>query len=143
MGEAFGEGYSWKTGFSFAEDRMARFYSTQKTASRMYDAFLLYYRFSMNGDDQNQETLRALGEVARTASEAMDPNLPVYYFICYTMGASGVGSQSDTTLYLSKAFKALQVRANTIGDNGMRESFMQNTTWNGRLYKAARENKLI
>jgi hypothetical protein len=37
----------------------------------------------------------------------------------------------------------MQKRANEIEDNSLREQFMQNPTWNSRLYRVARDNMFI
>jgi len=64
--------------------------------------------------------------------------------LCYEAGSKIPGvPRKETELFLSRSFKALQIRAKEISDNNLREQFMQQPVWNARLYRAARTHMLI
>ncbi len=110
----------------------------------MYRAFLAFYRarFGTNADDD--AGIAGLASIAHEAFDASDPYAALYYHLCFEIGGRMPGTiQADVAVYLSRGFKYLQKRANEIGDNGLRERFMQNPVWNNRLYRAARDNMLI
>ncbi len=134
---------SWASGFFFAED-LATGANDSRVAARMYRAFLAFYRarFGTNADDD--AGIAGLASIAHEAFDASDPYAALYYHLCFEIGGRMPGTiQADVAVYLSRGFKYLQKRANEIGDNGLRERFMQNPVWNNRLYRAARDNMLI
>ncbi len=135
---------SWKSGFTFSEDLIAGIVSENKTAVRMYAAFRLFYRARFERGVSAEEMISGIEEVAKAALDRQDPFAALYFYICFELGSRMPGGfKPDVLVYLSRGFKYLQKRANEIGDNGLREQFMQNPVWNNRLYRAARENMLI
>jgi hypothetical protein len=86
---------------------------------------------------------RQLSLLARAALDAADPYADLYYYFCYEIGKNSFADSPDTMVFLSRAFKFMQKRANEIEDNSLREQFMQNPTWNSRLFRAARQHMLI
>ena len=138
------EKFSWKSGFSIAEDRCFGVASETSIPARMYEAFSLYYRARFVKDSDMNDTVDSLSLIARIALEAKDPYASIYYYFCYDLGIkSDKILPADTAGFLSRGFKYMQCRANEIGDNSMREHFMQVPSWNSRLYRAARDNMLI
>jgi tetratricopeptide (TPR) repeat protein len=135
---------SWKSGFSIAEDRAFGTSGDSCAAARMYRAMRLYYDARYSLAAEIPAIVANLSGLARLAFERHDPYASMYYFFCYDLGSKSQDVvPADTAGYLSRAFKSLQRRANEIGDNAMRERFMQSPTWNERLYRAARDNMLI
>ncbi len=138
------EKISWKSGFSVAEDRCYGIAPENRIAIRLYEVFRLYYRSRFIENEDIAANVHRLAFIARNALEMKDPLAYLYYFICYDLGSkNGVVLPADTTTYLSRGFKYMQKRANEIEENSIREQYMQNPTWNSRLYRTARENMLI
>lgn len=134
----------WNSGFAFSEDLTAGFVAENKTAIRMYAAFRLFYRARFERGVSVEEMIAGIEEIAKSALERQDPFAALYFYICFELGNRMPGGfKPDVSVYLSRGFKYLQKRANEIGDNVLREQFMQNPVWNNRLYRAARENMLI
>jgi hypothetical protein len=134
----------WKSGFTMAEDRCSAKSGGQRLAGRFHDAFRRYRAVRSGVSTDTSGAIAAIAELARYASDADDPYAGVYYYLCYDLGSySESASAADNGIYLSKAFKYLQKRANEIGDNNMREQYMMKPVWNGRLYHAAKKNMLI
>lgn len=136
---------SWTSGFSLAEDRCYESAGENKIAVRMYEAFYLYYRARFNLDTDISRSVEQLSRLARNAQDFKDPYAALYYYFCFDLSNNNKSKvlPADTTTFLSRGFKYMQKRANEIEDNGVREQFMQNPTWNSRLYRSARENMLI
>lgn len=133
---------SWISGFSMAEDRCYLACGEQRIASRMYDVLLAYW--SSRSAPDAKGSIEVLASRARAASELKDPYAGTYYYFAYEVAARSSDARNpDAAGYLSRAFKYLQKRANAIDDNALREQYMQTPVWNGRLYRAARENMLI
>ncbi len=138
------EKITWTSGFSIAEDRCYGSSCETRLASRMYEAFSLYYRSRFNLEGDVSQVVSKLAVIARKALDITDPYAALYYYFCYDLGNKRPEVlPADTTTFLSRGFKYMQKRANEIEDNGVREQFMQNPTWNSRLYRNARENMLI
>jgi len=135
---------SWDTGFSVAEDRAFGQSTETRISARMYRAMRLYYEARYVLDANVPSIVSELGGIARKALERQDPYASVYYYFCYDLGAKNPSIHpADTAGFMSRGFKYMQRRANEIGDNAMREQFMQSPTWNERLYRVARDNMLI
>lgn len=133
---------SWTSGFSMAEDRCFGSSGDQRIASRMYDVLYLYWS-SRNAIDP-VSAIETLASRAKAASEIKDPYAGIYYYFAYELSLRLSDNRNpDAAGYLSRAFKYMQKRANVIDDNNLREQYMQTPVWNGRLYRAARENMLI
>jgi hypothetical protein len=133
---------AWASGFSMAEDRCFVGSGEQRVASRMYDAFRAYWA-SRSVPDASA-IVGELASRARAAADLKDPYAGIYYFFAYDVASRDSDNRNpDAAGYLSRAFKYLQKRANAIDDNALREQYMQTPVWNGRLYRAARENMLI
>ncbi len=134
---------SWASGFYFAED-LATGANDSRVAARMYRAFLAFYRARFEASAAEDSAIADIASVAHEAFDAADPYAALYYHLCFEIGSRMPGTiQADVAVYLSRGFKYLQKRANEIGDNGLRERFMQNPVWNNRIYRAARDNMLI
>ena len=110
----------------------------------MYQAMRLYYEARYTSDADVNSIVPDLGQIAKLALEGKDPYASMYYYFCYDLGMRSASIMAaDTAGFLSRGFKYMQRRANEIGDNAMREQFMQSPTWNERLYRVARDNMLI
>lgn len=135
---------TWKSGFSVAEDRSYGLERDSRIAVRMYRAFYLYYCGRYHRGENNAEIVAELSQIAKVALEREDPYASMYYFFCFDLGSKSSDiPPADIAGFLSRGFKYMQRRANEIGDNAMREQFMQSPTWNSRLYRVARDNMLI
>jgi tetratricopeptide (TPR) repeat protein len=138
------EGYSWRSGYSVAEDRCYGASGGQNVPERMYEALKLVYDWRFGSENDDASTASALASLARKALEESDPYAASYCLFCYEMGQSGnLISGADSMVFLSLGFKYMQRRANEIDDNALREQFMRNPTHNGRLYREARVHMLI
>lgn len=135
---------SWKSGFSVAEDRCFGTSLESRLAVRMYEAFYLYYTARFGSNEDLSVSVAHISQIARTALDLKDPFAALYYYFCYDLGLkTKTVLPADTTTFLSRGFKYMQKRANEIEENSIREQYMQNATWNSRLYRMARENMLI
>jgi hypothetical protein len=136
--------FTWKSGFAMAEDRCPGSTPDSLVVSRMFDVFLLCCRSRFCERDELADIVASLAAHAKTACEQEDPYGGIYFFFAHelTMHLDEIPS-ADATALLSRAFKYMQKRANEIGDNNMREQYMQTPVWNSRLYRAARDNMLI
>lgn len=136
--------FTWKSGFAMAEDRCPGMKADSLVVSRMFDVFLLCCRSRFCGREELDGIIASLAAHAKNACEQEDPYGGIYYYFAHelTMHLSEIPS-ADATALLSRAFKYMQKRANEIGDNNMREQYMQTPVWNSRLYRAARDNMLI
>lgn len=136
--------FDWSSGFSFAEDNLRPNTQRGTTPSRMFDAMLKYYRAVFGEASAFSDDMSGIAEIARRASESDDPSAQVYFYLCFLLGsAKNDAARPETLSFLSRAFKYLQLRAAAISDVSQREQYLQNPSWNNRLYRAARENKLI
>ena len=110
----------------------------------MFDVFHLCCRSRFCESSELAVIITSIAAHAKTACEQEDPYGGIYYYFAYehAMRLCDIPS-ADATALLSRAFKYMQKRANEIGDNNMREQYMQTPVWNSRLYHAARENMLI
>lgn len=88
-----------------------------------------------------------LSELEASAIETLyqnDPFSSLYLYLCYDIYSSIYGESSTQTIaYLSKAFKAMQKTVLTIGENDIRDKYMQKNLWNAKLFKAAQDHKFI
>lgn len=136
---------SWDSGFSFSEDLSMGTDPSLRVASRMYRAFRAYYRARFDYEaGTTQACVDELDSLSREAVSVSDPYTAMYYYFYFDSASRLPGSTgADVAVALSRGFKYLQMRANEIGDNALRERFMQQPVWNGRLFRAARENMLI
>lgn len=133
----------WASGFFFAED-LATGAADSRIAARMHRAFLALYRARFEAGSPTDAGVASLAAIAHEAFDVSDPYAALYYHFCFEIGSRMPGTiQADVAVFLSRGFKYLQKRANEIGDNSLRERFMQNPVWNNRIYRAARENMLI
>lgn len=137
--------FSWKTGFSFAEDRCTGLSKKNRTAFAMYAVFHSVYRARYLTDQDVNITVDTVAQIARDAYEKNNPYASLYYYFCYEISTDRHDriSSADSIAYLSRAFKYLQKRANEIDDNSRREQFMLDPLWNAKLYRAAKNNMLI
>jgi tetratricopeptide (TPR) repeat protein len=138
------ESFSWRSGYSLAENFCFGAASAAGVATRMYDAFALVYRYRFEPGVDGAESARLVAQVARSAQDVSDPYTDLYFYFSYDIGKSAFHADApDTMVFLSRAFKFMQKRANEIEDNNLREQFMQNPTWNSRLWREARLHMLI
>jgi len=138
------EGFSWRSGYSIAEDLCYGAAGGQNVPERMYEALKLLYDWRFGAESDDASTAVSLARLARKALEESDPYAASYCLFCYEMGQSGnLISGADSMVFLSLGFKYMQRRANEIDDNALREQFMRNPTHNGRLYREARVHMLI
>lgn len=135
--------YDWSSAFSIMEDARRGGAAPGGCVVRMHEALYRYYRSFFLGADGADEAV-FIGELARRASENGDVFSQVYFYLAFLLGSSRESTgKTELLSTLSRAFKQLQNRAAFISDVTLREAFLQNPTWNNRLYRSARENKLI
>lgn len=132
------------TSFSFIENLVGECSSTFNIGQSLFDVYSLYIQTQLAPVEQKEVSIRELIARAQNAQKEKNPYTSVYFYFCYellsTLQGQTIGSPD---IYLSKAFKELQVRAKEIGDNAMRESFMQKATWNSLLFQAGKKHNLI
>lgn len=130
--------------FSLAEDLCFGASPESAVGERMYRAFRHTVTCQSDTGPAGSAALQSLSSVAQTAQDEKDPYAALYYYLCYEAGSKIPGvPRKETELFLSRSFKALQIRAKEISDNNLREQFMQQPVWNARLYRAARTHMLI
>ncbi|WP_039915596.1 tetratricopeptide repeat protein [Treponema phagedenis] len=136
-------------GYSFAEDFIwGRIYE-QSICTKMYQFFLTYYRCRIHllqnkEEDKITPDLSKLEEAAGQALHINDPFASIYLYLCFDIYSQIEGTESaSASAYLSKAFKAMQYSIINIGENSIRQQFMQDNVWNSKLFSAAQNNKLI
>lgn len=138
-----------KSGFSFAEDLVwAKLYG-MPVGKKMFNAFHNYYNYKLNYTDIKNKDMceMCLSELEASAIDALYQNdsfSSLYFYLCYEVYSLVYGdSSSHTTAYLSKAFKAMQKNVLSIGENDIRDKYMQKNFWNAKLFKIAQAHKLI
>lgn len=130
--------------FQFLEDRGSFQIGENSVQFRYFSLFYLALQVTSAEEDKKESILLEMIELSKKAQEQNDPYTYLYYFLCFEAQKNiRVTTQTINSLYLSKAFKLLQVRAKELGDNLMREFFMQKSLFNSKLYKEAQEYKLI
>ncbi len=133
----------WESGFALAEDRCYGTSSDKRLAVRMLQVFSIYGDYRIGRETSRTLVLGQLDSLARAAMSARDPYAALYYYLCYEVCREQSAVSADTTTYLSRAFKYLQKRSHVIDNNSIREQYMQQQLWNGKLFRAARDNMLI
>ena len=116
---------------------------------KIFDAFYTYYNCKINFSQMyDVEVCKGfLSNLETLAVESLyqnDPYSSLYLYLCYDLSVKLYGeSSSQTIAYLSKAFKAMQKNVLAIGENDIRDKYMQNNLWNSKLFKVAKNQKLI
>jgi len=134
---------SWHSGFAAFEDRCYGTASDRRFSLRMLQAFTAYRDCRAGIEHNHGLVIGQLESLARSAMNVHDPWAAVYYFFCYDVSRALNSGGAETITWLSRSFKFLQKKAQAISSNTVREHYMQKNLWNARLYRAARENKLI
>ena len=138
-----------KSGFNFAEDLVwAKIYG-MPTGKKMFNIFYNYYNYkicTLNIDNKENGKI-FLSEIEASAIDALyqnDPFSSLYLYLCYDIYSIVSGeTSSQTTAYLSKAFKAMQKNVLSIGENDIRNKYMRKNLWNAKLFEAAQDHKLV
>ena len=138
---------SYQSGFALAEELVwGRLYG-KPAIQVFYTAMDSYYRFRLafgSLEDDAQTYIRQLEEAARESLRYHDMHASMYSYLCYDAVLRKEGNTSDTANgYLSRSFKALQNRMETMTENSVRDKFIFRNVWNAKLYAAAQKNKLI
>ena len=116
---------------------------------KIFDAFYTYYNCKINFSQMyDVEVCKGfLSNLETLAVESLyqnDPYSSLYMYLCYDLSVKLYGeSSSQTIAYLSKAFKSMQKNVLAIGENDIRDKYMQNNLWNSKLFKVAKNQKLI
>ncbi|MGF7109231.1 tetratricopeptide repeat protein [Treponema pedis] len=138
-----------KSGFNFAEDLVwAKIYG-MSVGKKMFNIFYNYYNYKLalsnaGGKQSGQIFLSELEASSIDALYQNDSFSSLYLYLCYDLYSSVYGDTApQTTAYLSKAFKAMQKNVLSIGENDIRDKYMQKNLWNAKLFKAAQNHKLI
>ncbi len=137
----------YQSGFALAEELVwGRLYG-KPAIHVFYTAMDSYYRFRLafgSLEDDAQTYIRQLEEAARESLRYHDMHASMYSYLCYDAVLRKEGNTSDTANgYLSRSFKALQNRMETMTENSVRDKFIFRNVWNAKLYAAAQKNKLI
>lgn len=138
-----------KSGFSIAEDLIWSNIYNMSIGKKMFDAFYNYYNCKINFSKMYdiEECKIFLSNLEASAVESLyqnDPYSSLYMYLCYDLSVKLYGeSSSQTIAYLSKAFKSMQKNVLAIGENDIRDKYMQNNLWNSKLFKIAKNQKLI
>jgi len=138
-----------KSGFSIAEDLIWSNIYNMSIGKKMFDAFYNYYNCKINFSKMYdiEECKIFLSDLETSAVESLyqnDPYSSLYMYLCYDLSVKLYGeSSSQTIAYLSKAFKSMQKNVLAIGENDIRDKYMQNNLWNSKLFKIAKNQKLI
>lgn len=138
-----------KSGFSFAEDLIWNKIYNMSIGKKIFNNFYSYYCCKMNFSNMYdfEKCKLFLSELETSAIESLyqnDPFSSLYLYLCYELSVIIYGeSASQTVAYLSKAFKAMQKNVLAIGENDVRDKYMQRNFWNSRLFKVAKHQKLI
>lgn len=137
------------SGFNIAEDLIwSRLYS-MPVGKKMFNALYNYYKYKTHylKSDYRDKCKINLLELESFAIEALyhnDSFSSIYLYLCYDIYLNTYGeTSSQTTAYLSKAFKAMQKNVLNISENDIRDKFMQKNFWNAKLFKVAQASKLI
>ena len=145
----FNEFKNLKSGFSFAEDLVWYKIYNIPVGKKIFDSFYNYYNYKISYLNENEKEASAvfLSELEASAIETLYQNdsfSSLYLYLCYDIYSSIYGETSTQTVaYLSKAFKAMQKTVLTIGENDIRDKYMQKNLWNAKLFKAAQDHKFI
>ena len=137
------------SGFSIAEDLIWSNIYNMSIGKKIFDAFYTYYNCKINFSQMyDVEVCKGfLSNLETLAVESLyqnDPYSSLYLYLCYDLSVKLYGeSSSQTIAYLSKAFKAMQKNVLAIGENDIRDKYMQNNLWNSKLFKVAKNQKLI
>lgn len=140
---------SLKSGFSFVEDLIWYKIYNMPIGKKIFNAFYSYYCCKMNFSKMydSEKCKIFLSELETSAIESLyqnDPFSSLYLYLCYDLSVLIYGeTASQTIAYLSKAFKAMQKNVLAIGENDIRDKYMQHNLWNSRLFKVAKNQKLI
>ena len=115
----------------------------------MFNIFYNYYNYkicTLNIDNKENGKI-FLSEIEASAIDALyqnDPFSSLYLYLCYDIYSIVSGeTSSQTTAYLSKAFKAMQKNVLSIGENDIRNKYMRKNLWNAKLFEAAQNHKLV
>ena len=137
------------SGFSIAEDLVWSNIYNMSIGKKIFDAFYTYYNCKINFSQMYDVNIckSFLSDLETLAVESLyqnDPYSSLYLYLCYDLSVKLYGeSSSQTIAYLSKAFKAMQKNVLAIGENDIRDKYMQNNLWNSKLFKVAKNQKLI
>jgi len=137
------------SGFSIAEDLIWSNIYNMSIGKKIFDAFYTYYNCKINFSQMYDiEVCKGfLSDLETLAVESLyqnDPYSSLYMYLCYDLSVKLYGENSSQTIaYLSKAFKAMQKNVLAIGENDIRDKYMQNNLWNSKLFKVAKNQKLI
>lgn len=145
----FNEFKNLKSGFNFAEDLVWYKIYDIPVGKKIFDSFYNYYNYKITSLNcfEKKDGNAFLSELEASAIETLyqnDPFSSLYLYLCYDIYSSIYGESSTQTIaYLSKAFKAMQKTVLTIGENDIRDKYMQKNLWNAKLFKAAQDHKFI
>jgi len=145
----FTEFTNLKSGFRIAEDLIWFNIYNMSIGKKIFDAFYTYYNCKINFSQMYDVNVckSFLSDLETLAVESLhqnDPYSSLYMYLCYDLSVRLYGENSSQTIaYLSKAFKSMQKNVLAIGENDIRDKYMQNNLWNSRLFKVAKSQKLI
>ncbi|UTC65869.1 MULTISPECIES: lipopolysaccharide assembly protein LapB [unclassified Treponema] len=145
----FAEFKNVKSGFSFVEDLVWFKIYNMSTGKKIFNAFYDYYSCKINFSEMyDLEKCKVfLSNLEVSAVESLyqnDPYSSLYMYLCYDLSVRLYGDNSSQTIaYLSKAFKSMQKNVLAIGENDIRDKYMQNNLWNSKLFTVAKNQKLI
>ncbi|HTX72686.1 MAG TPA: hypothetical protein VMC79_07645 [Rectinemataceae bacterium] len=142
-GFASADAFDWSSGFASIEGRSVGF-----VAGRSYlaDQLLAFRDFCVGLASPELARERSERLALQTREErlsALHPSLHLYLFYRFLILRELDESSMDSATVLSKAFKALQIRAARMSDAVRKDSFMERNRWNRALVNQARAHKLM
>lgn len=138
---------NFNSGFYLFEDLLLNKKEDTCLGKNIFTAFYNYYKFRLQPSAEISSSLQSIKKLENLAMKSLyekDFEAPLYLYLSYDSYLRGSEEyKSKASAFLSKAFKALQQNVAGITENDVRDKFMQKNAWNSKIYKAARENKLI
>jgi hypothetical protein len=142
-GFASADVFDWSSGFASIEGRAVGFAAGRSYAADQIAAFRDYCA-ALNSPTQARERAERLALQAREERLALThPSIHLYLFYRYLILKEIGSGPMDAASVLSKAFKALQIRAGRMNDAVQKSSFMEKNRWNREILAEARRHKLI
>ena len=141
---ASADAFDWGSGFASLEGRAVGFLEERTYLRDQIEAFLEYASGMAARPEEAIARAARLADMAREDRlAALHPSAHLYLFYRYLILERATPSSMDGATALSKAFKALQVRAMHMGEAPLKDGFLEGNRWNRALVETARRRKLI
>ncbi|MDP3176364.1 MAG: hypothetical protein Q8M76_00585, partial [Spirochaetaceae bacterium] len=141
------DAFRWDSGFESLEGMAVGFASDR---SYLADQIIAFGAFASGLAETGKDAARAAECAARLSTQAREeklatvhPSVHLYLFYRYLVLERLSPGSMDASTALSKAFKALQLRAARMTAAAEKDGFMAGNRWNRALLAEARRRKLI